>query len=243
MRLLNWRKVEQPLCRLDCWSKSRWSFWIEQMVSNKQWKRHKWIACFWWRIWRCLLCCSLPCYRNQKSRKKNFVHHGQSTSCSSETSHKSETGINCSSHWKQIEGCYHQRALSSFSQNVNAVRFHNSDWMDQVKQPTFIANLVAEILDASTVDEWHYIAVVKNPADLGTRWISFDDVAPSNWIQGPEWLKQPIVLEKDNQHPVEQDMYVNVFIAKDDSQNTLNWENFSQFIRLRRSFVDFVLEA
>ena len=38
-----------------------------------------------------------------------------------------------------------------------------------VKQPTFVANRVAEILDTSTVTEWHYIAGVKNPADLGTR--------------------------------------------------------------------------
>ena len=90
-------------------------------------------------------------------------------------------------------------------------------------------------MDTSTVDKWHYIAGVKNAADLGTRGISFDDVSRSNWIQGPEWLKQPIVLEEDNQHPVEQDMDVHVFIAKDDSHNILNWENFSQFNRLRRT--------
>ena len=90
-------------------------------------------------------------------------------------------------------------------------------------------------MDTSTVDEWHYIASVKNPADLGTRGIIFDDVSRSNCFQGPEWLKQPIVLEEDNKHPVEQDMDVNVFIAKDDSQNILNRENFSQFNRLRRT--------
>ena len=76
---------------------------------------------------------------------------------------------------------------------------------------------------------------MKNPADLGTSGISFDDVSRSNWIQGPEWLKQPIVLEEDNQHPFEQDMDVNVFIAKDDRQIISNWENFSQFKRLRRT--------
>ena len=81
----------------------------------------------------------------------------------------------------------------------------------------------------------HYISGVKNPANLGTRGISFDDVSRSNWIQDPEWLKHPIVLEAHNQHPVEQDIDINVFIAKDDSQNTLNWENFSQFNRLRRT--------
>ena len=104
-----------------------------------------------------------------------------------------------------------------------------------VKQSTFVANRVAEILDTSTVEEWHYIAGVKNLANLGTRGISFDDASRSNWIQGPEWLKQPIVLEEDNHHPAEQDMDVHVIIAKDDSQNILKWENFSQFNRLLRT--------
>ena len=80
-----------------------------------------------------------------------------------------------------------------------------------------------------------FIAGVKNSADLGTRGISFDDVSRGNWVQGPEWLKQPIVLEEDNQHPVERDMGVSVFIAKNNSQNILNWENFSQFKQLRRT--------
>ena len=76
---------------------------------------------------------------------------------------------------------------------------------------------------------------MENPADLGTREVSFDEVSKSNWIQGPEWLKKPIVSEDDNQHPVEQDMDVNVFIAKDDIQNILNWENISQFNQLHRT--------
>ena len=57
------------------------------------------------------------------------------------------------------------------------------------KQPTFVANRVAKVLDSSTVDEWHHVAGAKNPADLGTRGLNFDEVASSNWIQGPEWLK------------------------------------------------------
>ena len=73
---------------------------------------------------------------------------------------------------------------------------------------------------------------MENPADLGTRGISFGDVSRSNWIQ--DWLKQPIALE-DNQPPVEQDIDVHVFIARDDSKKILNWENFSHFNRLRRT--------
>ena len=103
------------------------------------------------------------------------------------------------------------------------------------KQPTFVANRVAEILDSSTVDEWHHVAGAKNPADLATRGLSFDDVANSNWIHGPDWLTQSIVLQEDNQHPAEQEMNVNVFVSKDESEVLIVWERFSQFNRLRRT--------
>ena len=89
-----------------------------------------------------------------------------------------------------------------------------------VRQPTFVANRVAELLDTSTVDEWHYIAGVKNPANLGTRRFSFDDASRSEWTQGPEWLKQPIVLEEDNQHPPVKSIAQNSVAVK---INTLNF--------------------
>ena len=103
------------------------------------------------------------------------------------------------------------------------------------KQPTFVANRVAEILDSSTVDEWHHVAGANNPADLGTRGLSFDEVPASNWIKGPDWLKRPIVLQEDNQHPAEQDMSVTVFVSKEEPVSTISWERFSQFNRLRRT--------
>ena len=103
------------------------------------------------------------------------------------------------------------------------------------KQPTFVANRVAEILDSSTVDQWHHVAGARNPADLATRGLSFDDVANSNWIHGPDWLRQSIILQEDNQHPAEQEMNVNVFVSKDESEVLIAWERFSQFNRLRRT--------
>ena len=99
------------------------------------------------------------------------------------------------------------------------------------KQPTFVANRVAEILDSSTVDEWHHVAGAKNPADLATSGLSFDDVANSNWIHGPDWLRQSIFLQEDNKHPAEQEMNVNVFVSKDESEVLIVWQRFSQFNR------------
>ena len=60
------------------------------------------------------------------------------------------------------------------------------------KQPTFVANRVAEILDSSTVDQWRHIAGADNPADLGTRRFSINELMQSDWINGPDWLKSEI---------------------------------------------------
>ncbi|XP_075263346.1 uncharacterized protein LOC142354894, partial [Convolutriloba macropyga] len=102
------------------------------------------------------------------------------------------------------------------------------------KQPTFVANRVAEILDTSTVDEWHHVEGAKNPADLGTRGLSFDDIANSNWIKGPDWLLQPILLNEDNQLPAEQDMNVQVYVANE-VIGVVDWKRYSQYNRLRRT--------
>ena len=54
------------------------------------------------------------------------------------------------------------------------------------KQPTFVANRVAEILDSSTVDQWRHIVGADNPADLGTRGLSINELMQSDWINGPD---------------------------------------------------------
>ena len=40
------------------------------------------------------------------------------------------------------------------------------------KLPVFAANRVGEILESTTVDEWHHVQSGDNPADTGTRGIS-----------------------------------------------------------------------
>ena len=57
------------------------------------------------------------------------------------------------------------------------------------KQPTFVANRVCEILDLTTVDEWHYVPTAHNPADAGTRGMSATDLLNSCWLTGPDFLK------------------------------------------------------
>ena len=60
------------------------------------------------------------------------------------------------------------------------------------KQPTFVANRLAEILDTSTVDEWRLISGENNPADLGTRGLIIEQLQHSVWLHGPEGLMQPV---------------------------------------------------
>ena len=54
------------------------------------------------------------------------------------------------------------------------------------KQLTFVANRVAEIPDSSTVDQWRDIAGTDDPADLGTRGLSINELMQSDWINGPD---------------------------------------------------------
>ena len=74
-------------------------------------------------------------------------------------------------------------------------------------------------------------------ADLGTTGSDYDDVSESSWIRGPEWLKNPIVLEKDYQYHDRQEMNVQVFASKEEKISETDWESFSQFNIIRRTFV------
>ena len=52
------------------------------------------------------------------------------------------------------------------------------------KQPVFVANRVAEILELTTVDEWHHVPTADNPADAGTRGLSASSLLESSWLKG-----------------------------------------------------------
>ena len=62
--------------------------------------------------------------------------------------------------------------------------FHSID-----KQPVFVANRVAEILELTTVVEWNHVPTVDNPADAGTRGLSAKALLESTWLKGPDFLR------------------------------------------------------
>ena len=57
------------------------------------------------------------------------------------------------------------------------------------KHNVFVANRAAEILEASTVDEWKHIKGDLNPSDIGTRGITIEKLSERDWTSGPNWLK------------------------------------------------------
>ena len=57
------------------------------------------------------------------------------------------------------------------------------------KQNVFVANRAAEILEASSTDEWKHIRGELNPSDIGTRGTTIAKLSESEWLSGPSWLK------------------------------------------------------
>ena len=57
------------------------------------------------------------------------------------------------------------------------------------KQKVFVANKAAKILQASTIDGWKHIKGKLNPSDIGTRSITSEKLSESDWLSGPNWLK------------------------------------------------------
>ena len=72
------------------------------------------------------------------------------------------------------------------------------------KQPVLVAYRTAEILEVTKIDEWKQVRDGLNPADIGTRAMSVDDLKESVWLNGPAWLIQPKdkwpVMEVQPQH-------------------------------------------
>ena len=65
-------------------------------------------------------------------------------------------------------------------------------WLHSLeKQPVFVANRVADILELTTVDEWFYVQSADNPADAGTRSLSSTALLESCWLKGPSFLRTP----------------------------------------------------
>ena len=62
-------------------------------------------------------------------------------------------------------------------------------WLQSTsKQPVFVANRIAEILDLTTIDQWNHVSTNNNPADIATRRIEIHNLQESSWLKGPTFL-------------------------------------------------------
>ncbi|XP_075262583.1 uncharacterized protein LOC142354216 [Convolutriloba macropyga] len=63
-------------------------------------------------------------------------------------------------------------------------------WLNSLeKQPIFVANRVFEILEGTTVDQWHHVATQNNSADAGTRGLASEALQNSAWLRGLDFLR------------------------------------------------------
>ena len=52
----------------------------------------------------------------------------------------------------------------------------------------YVTNRRRRILDCSVESQWHYVPTHDNPADIGTRPISVDELLGSSWLRGPNTI-------------------------------------------------------
>ena len=119
------------------------------------------------------------------------------------------------------------------------------------KLPVFVANRVSEILESTTIDEWHHVLSGDNPADTGTRGISSEALKDSSWVIGPSILRTtdwPFIPDEhvinkirlngpscdvDNCLETSSSFVTDVTSIKH-PQHGFNWERFSSFTRYKR---------
>jgi Pao retrotransposon peptidase/Family of unknown function (DUF5641) len=60
------------------------------------------------------------------------------------------------------------------------------------KQKTYVYNRSSEIQRVSTNTQWSHVATELNPADIGTRYVSTEDLRSNTlWFEGPPFLRDP----------------------------------------------------
>ena len=113
------------------------------------------------------------------------------------------------------------------------------------KQPVFVANRLAEILEATTVDQWYHVSSANNPADVVTRGLPIEELKESAWIKGPSFLlskdwpfepptqRVPVKSPKAKEDLFEIDSTAMSGEAKPPTR-PINWQRYSSYPKLVR---------
>ena len=108
---------------------------------------------------------------------------------------------------------------------------------------TYVANRVQLIHEHTTPSQWHYVETALNTADEGSRGMSPKDfVEKSEWIKGPDFLKEPIeswLKEETYEEHVDSDspevkiVKVNTRTVKESSDILKRLERFSSWFKAK----------
>ena len=128
-------------------------------------------------------------------------------------------------------------------------------WLNSTsKQPVFVANRVAKILESTSNDQWFHVLSGDNPADIGTRGFTADSLKQSSWVNGPSFLKTSDWLFNPNREITEKirlngpvyDLSEGLEVSFTfpctavSTEFAFPWEEYSSFYKIKR-LVAFIL--
>ena len=116
------------------------------------------------------------------------------------------------------------------------------------KQPVFVTNRVAEILESTSIDHWFHGLSENNPAEPETRGITADSLKQSSWVNGPSFLKTSDCPFNPNREVTEKTRLNGPFYDLNEglevssifpctavsSDFAFPWEEYSSFSKIKR---------
>lgn len=109
---------------------------------------------------------------------------------------------------------------------------------DHRRYSTYVAHRVGEILENSTIDEWHWIPTIFNVADEGTKWSNLNaETTFTNWFNGPRFLQNPEDkwdLPTLQTRTTEEERRQTVSVHQP-AHPVIEFERFSRWVRLHRA--------
>ncbi|KAK3742405.1 hypothetical protein QZH41_008057 [Actinostola sp. cb2023] len=149
-----------------------------------------------------------------------------------------------------------RRILSEIDLEIHEVTFYTDSKVvlgyihnESRRFYTYVANRVQIIRSVSKPDQWKFVETTNNPADLATRGIDASRLKETQWLEGPDFLKQahPTVSAGEEVSLNEEDPELRKFNVKATNVttdlSTSRLSRFSTWASLRRAVATLVAKA